>query len=232
MIKPIDLICVAQKIINASNGSVEYVELLCRLVGVPGADIEAYFDNLNTSKRLDIALWQIGLAQELYERAGLISSINIDHNLLSDKVSRFILLTQLMQTSVHSILEFTERHQLPDEEILNTFHQTLRTRGFRFALDDFGSRFSNEAKIFKYFDCVKISGELAARCVTEEPVRRMLIQTLAEISSAGCTHVVEGVETKAQFEALFRLGFRSFQGFLFHRPEPVKSVSNFPVQIP
>lgn len=38
--------------------------------------------------------------------------------------------------------------------------------------------------------------------------------------------VVEGVETKDQLEILKSISFRCFQGYYFHKPEPIENIIN------
>jgi EAL domain-containing protein (putative c-di-GMP-specific phosphodiesterase class I) len=82
----------------------------------------------------------------------------------------------------------------------------LAACGVGLSLDDFGTRYSS----------------LTVR--NDEAIAKMII-TLGD--SLGLTVIAEGVETDTQKDALARLGYSIFQGFLFSRPLPVDEFEKF-----
>ena len=88
--------------------------------------------------------------------------------------------------------------------------------GAHFALDDFGSSYSNLAYLKQFpAECLKIDKSFVAG-VADEGVDRSIVRAiLAMADSLGIDVVAEGIEQPAQRAALIALGCRLGQGYLF-----------------
>ena len=103
--------------------------------------------------------------------------------------------------------------------------ERLRAAGVQIWLDDFGDGYSS----FRYLthfpvDGIKISESFVKQCVTEPKVRVILssLQSLAQ--GLGMQTIVEGVETREQFELLKAMGFDALQGYYLARPMAAKEI--------
>lgn len=103
--------------------------------------------------------------------------------------------------------------------------ERLRQAGVKIWLDDFGDGYSS----FRYLahfpvDGIKISESFVKKCVKEEKSRVILasLQTLAR--GLNVDVVVEGVESREQFETVKTMGFTAVQGYYLSRPIAAKDV--------
>jgi diguanylate cyclase (GGDEF)-like protein len=103
--------------------------------------------------------------------------------------------------------------------------ESLRRRGFRFALDDFGSGLSS----FGYLkalpvDVLKIDG-VFIRHIATDPLDEAMVRAIAEVAHImDKTTIAEFVESEAQVATLSRLGIDSLQGYLIGQPQPLANV--------
>jgi len=103
--------------------------------------------------------------------------------------------------------------------------ESLRRRGFRFALDDFGSGLSS----FGYLkalpvDVLKIDG-VFIRHIAADALDEAMVRAIAEVARImDKTTVAEFVESDAQVAILNRLGIDYLQGYLIGQPQPLSDV--------
>ena len=103
--------------------------------------------------------------------------------------------------------------------------EELKKFGCSFAMDDFGTGYSNLSRIAKAdFELIKIDKSLLWPCFKDngsEGTRNakiLLENMISMLLKMGRKIVVEGIETKEQFEYLERLGITYAQGFYFSKP--------------
>jgi len=115
--------------------------------------------------------------------------------------------------------ELTEDERISDYAFLRSIFQVYRANRFGTALDDFGAGYAGLNLLAEYQpDIVKLDMGLI-RGITDHPVRQVVVSGMAQICrKLGIAIVAEGVETRAELDALHALGVRLFQGYLFARP--------------
>jgi EAL domain-containing protein (putative c-di-GMP-specific phosphodiesterase class I) len=120
-----------------------------------------------------------------------------------------------------TVLELTERVALDTISDIVQRIAHLRSLGYRIAVDDIGAGYSGLNSFATVQpDFVKLDITLV-RGLNNDPVRRRLVQLLAELcSDLGIFVVAEGVETEPERDALVELGVDLLQGYLFARPAP------------
>ena len=130
-------------------------------------------------------------------------------NTLSVYLAKYTLIIEVTETAL-----ITQLHQA--SSILND----LRQKGFRIALDDFGSGYSSLSYLSNMpVDSVKFDISLI-RQLFEDSRQRIIIENLAAmVIKAGYDLVAEGVENEEILERIAEVGFTRGQGFLFGRPE-------------
>jgi EAL domain-containing protein (putative c-di-GMP-specific phosphodiesterase class I) len=117
--------------------------------------------------------------------------------------------------------EITESVAASDYEMLSVVVSDLKKHGFRFAMDDYGTGYSNMQSIFSLdFDIVKIDKSLLWGAEETELGRIILGNSIKTIDQMGRRILVEGVETKEQLEMLKELSVDYLQGFYFSKPIP------------
>lgn len=101
----------------------------------------------------------------------------------------------------------------------------LRQAGVAVALDDFGVGNSSLSYLERFpVDKLKIDHSFVSR-VTDAEGRRLTSAIVAMATTLGLDVVVEGIETRAQLEALIDLGCTTGQGYLLGRPAPASDLS-------
>jgi EAL domain-containing protein (putative c-di-GMP-specific phosphodiesterase class I) len=115
--------------------------------------------------------------------------------------------------------ELTEDERITDFGFLRAIFQVYRANRFRTALDDFGAGYAGLTLLAEYQpDIVKLDMGLV-RGIADGSARQVVVSGLAGICERlGVEVVAEGVETRAELDALRSVGLRYFQGYLFARP--------------
>lgn len=186
---------------------------------------ESYFTQLSLSDQFEILEWHLRVSGRMAESLKSTVSINVHNSLVEHEDDRRRFLQILSATPAKVMLEFTEHYPMPEMESSNTFLREIRELGHLSALDDFGTGHNGMSLLTDYdFDVVKIDRSLTANLLKNPERQRMMKLLFQLLDVLGKQHVVEGIESEAVHEFLVELGFNTFQGFLFHRPEPVEAL--------
>lgn len=133
-------------------------------------------------------------------------------------------------------LEITESIAITSGYMLKRNMEELKKFGCSFAMDDFGTGYSNLSQISKVdFELIKIDKSLLWPCFDEknkksEDIKNakiLLENMISMILKMGRQIVVEGIETKEQFEYLESLGINYAQGYYFSKPIPEQEFIKF-----
>ena len=117
--------------------------------------------------------------------------------------------------------EITESLPSEDYAVLSHVITELKQRGFHFAMDDYGTGYSNMLSIFSIdFDLVKIDKSILWGAEKTELGRIILENSVRMIRQMNKKILVEGVETVAQIDLLRKQGVDFLQGFFFSKPVP------------
>lgn len=117
-------------------------------------------------------------------------------------------------------LELTESVFLDQRRSTVDALARLRGLGVTFALDDFGTGYSSLGYLQKVdFSRIKIDRSFVKASVEEGSESTAIIQAIVALADRlGMETTAEGAETRAEFEAMRRLGCAQIQGFYFGRP--------------
>jgi len=119
------------------------------------------------------------------------------------------------------VFEILEREAIEDLSGMRRFLDELRSKGFAFALDDFGSGYNS----FHYlrelrFEYVKIDGAFV-RNVLRSRVDYVLVENLVRMCrDLGMATIAEFVESEEVMEAVCAMGVDYLQGFHISLPTP------------
>lgn len=117
--------------------------------------------------------------------------------------------------------EITESVGADDYIKLGEIIKELKGSGYQFAMDDYGTGYSNIQSIFSLdFDVVKIDKSILWAAEKGELGMTILTNSINMIRQMKKKIVVEGVETESQIHLLEKLGVDYQQGFYFSRPIP------------
>ena len=123
-------------------------------------------------------------------------------------------------------LEITEASLMHDaEETLVKLHQ-LTEMGITLAIDDFGTGYSSLSYLKKYsVSRLKIDRDFVRNLCSDQDDAAIVSTIVAMASHLGLHTMAEGVETKAQLQALLDIGCQQFQGNLFSQPLTASEVT-------
>ncbi len=116
-------------------------------------------------------------------------------------------------------LEVTETAELSNTKVAAKSLQTLKDKGIKIALDDFGAGYSS----LRYLkdlpvDVVKLDKLFTSGI--DDPTTGRLISFVVEVCKALSLEMIgEGIENEKQKEAMINIGCEIGQGFLMHKPE-------------
>nr|WP_206667643.1 EAL domain-containing protein [Roseomonas nepalensis] len=115
--------------------------------------------------------------------------------------------------------EVTEGEKVGDPDHLTAIFREYRARGFRVAIDDFGAGYAGLGLLARFQpDVIKLDMDLI-RGLDNDRVRRSIVGAVLSVcAELNIAVVAEGVETRAELDALRALGVRLVQGYLFARP--------------
>lgn len=123
-------------------------------------------------------------------------------------------------------LEITESVAMAGTELSAQLIGRLHAIGVSTAIDDFGSGYSslNYLKHMKV-DKLKID-QVFVRDIGQDGRDDAIVTSIVQLAhSLGFKTIAEGVETKAQYESLRRMGCDEIQGYYFARPMPAEDVT-------
>ncbi len=124
------------------------------------------------------------------------------------------------------VIEVTERTYAENQVLFSSVLGELRKEGFRVAVDDLGSGYSNLSALadirpeFLKFD------HLFTKDIHRNRIKQDLLGAILSFAMKMETQVIaEGIESLDELEALRRLGVPLGQGFYLGRPGPIDSIA-------
>ena len=119
------------------------------------------------------------------------------------------------------VIELTEHTPIHDYGVMYEAVEHYRAMGFTIALDDLGSGYGGLRHWTELRpEFVKIDGHFA-QGIHEDAVKRSFVSSMRDISrDLGSRLVVEGIESREEFEVIASLGVDLGQGYFLQRPTP------------
>lgn len=124
------------------------------------------------------------------------------------------------------VIEITERTYAQHQELFARTIGELRQEGFRVAVDDLGSGYSNLSALadikpeFLKFD------HLFTKDIHRQRIKQDLLTAILSFALKMETQVIaEGIETEDELDALRRLGVPLGQGYFLAKPGPIEVVA-------
>jgi len=103
--------------------------------------------------------------------------------------------------------------------------QRLKAMGVRISLDDFGTGYSSLNCLEQFpFDTVKIDRSFIQKLTRRDETRATVRAIIELASSFGMKTIAEGIETRAQLQAVTELGCAEAQGYLFSEPKRLDEI--------
>jgi len=217
-----------QPIVPLRPGMPECCEVLCRIevggeVIAAGEFIEAA-ESLGMVGRLDAILLDkaFAMVKEKDYRGNLFVNLSPKSLIMSEFLPGITGLADKYGIDRSRVVfELTERETVRNTALLEKFVHDLKSQGFKFAIDDFGSGFSSFQYIRQFpIDYVKIEG-VFVRNMLNDYKDMAFVKTLAILAREFniCT-VAEYIETEEILAAVRSVGIDYAQGFQVGCPSP------------
>nr|WP_158498345.1 EAL domain-containing protein [Marinobacter sp. DS40M8] len=148
-----------------------------------------------------------------------ISATDLTHAGFEEKVTNIITRHNIQAKDL--ILEITETAMMTDPEASRRMIHTLNRKGFRIAMDDFGTGHSSLGTLASFeLDELKIDRSFL-KDILDHPTRQRIFRATLELGEAlDLDVVVEGVEDEAVVRWLQQFPDLYGQGFFWGKPEP------------
>jgi len=212
-----------QPIVRASDGSLFAYEALLRSrepsLPHPGAVLDAA-ERLHRLPDVGRAVRAAAAAPMSAAPADTLLFVNLHSQDLLDEA----LLAKdapLSAIADRVVLEITERAALDEVKDARARMVQLRERGFRIAVDDLGAGYAGLTSFVTLEpELVKLDMTLI-RGIDQHPTKRKLVGSVATLCrELGLLVVAEGVETRAERDAVVECGCDLVQGYLVAKPGP------------
>jgi EAL domain-containing protein (putative c-di-GMP-specific phosphodiesterase class I) len=229
-----DLRVVYQPVVVAATGRIAGVEALVRWQ-LDGADVPTdVFVRLAEETDQVGALGELVLetvaqdARSLREAAGGRISISVNVSARQLQEPTFVTTVERIVGSMGRtglVLEITERQEVTDGSAREAM-RIIAGLGVRFAVDDFGVGFSSISYLRDLpVHVVKTDATLAQKIDSDERSRAVLRAVTVMAEALGLDVVVEGIEREGQLAVVRdQVGAAYVQGYLLHRPMPVRDL--------
>jgi diguanylate cyclase (GGDEF)-like protein len=174
----------------------------------------------------DAAQW----GQSLFVAVNL-SAVQFSSRGLIDAINKAVYGAQLEPERLE--LEITESSLIEDSNHARETLRTLRMLGHRIAIDDFGTGYSSLAYLRSFpIDKLKIDGAFTAGLDSNEPSdANAIVRAIIQLATAlRLKTTAEGVENRAQFDALLAKGCAEMQGYFFAKPMTSDEIPQFLVE--
>ena len=126
------------------------------------------------------------------------------------------------------MLEITESAYADNADTLVKVIDSLRGRGFKIEMDDFGSGYSSLNMLTTIsIDVIKIDMKFIRNMLKDEKSLRMVKLIIDIAKFLDVPIVAEGVEDEVQLNVLKKMGCDIVQGFYFSKPVPADEFEKF-----
>jgi diguanylate cyclase (GGDEF)-like protein len=220
----------------AASGHGRHFEILVRMRDESGALVppmafipaaERYNLMLAIDKWVVCHTFDWLVARDLKDGGAMSCAINLSGQSFGDDAFLEFMLQQfdtrpIPQGSV--CFEITETAAIANLNKARRFISSLREKGCRFALDDFGSGMSSYAYLKNLeVDYLKIDG-VFVKDMVNDAVDYAMVESINRIGHVmGLKTIAEFVENDAILEKLRGLGVDYAQGYGIHKPEPLQN---------
>lgn len=223
--KPLDfeLTMAFQPIVDVDAGEVFAYEALAR--GTSGQGVGNLFAQLTDETRYAFDQKCRVRAVELAAKLGVDSRVSINFMPNAVYEPKHCIQTTLRAaertgfplTSI--VFEVTEGERVADRDHLRNILTEYKKQGFLTAIDDFGAGYAGLNLLAEFQpDIIKLDMDLI-RGIDADRVRLSIVRDIVGVcTDLGMKVIAEGIETEAEFVALYRLGIRLMQGYLIAKP--------------
>ena len=219
-----------QAIADTKTKEIHKYEVLARLIDSSGKIVSpAHFISLAKQIRLypDITKIIFKKAMDAVEEHGFHLSINLSADDIHHIPTRDYIIDRLAlsKQSNHITFELLESEEAQNYEDIHMFIERVKHYGVEIAIDDFGSGYSNFAKILKLkVDYLKIDGSFIKK-IDKDPDSKEFVEIIHHLAANyNLKTVAEFVSTESVYETVKSIGVDYAQGYHISKPKPLESL--------
>jgi diguanylate cyclase (GGDEF)-like protein len=200
----------------------------------PG-DFIPLFEGNGLIQKLDNYVWEkaAGQIRRWKEKFGKtipvsvnVSRIDIYDPKLEERLTGLIKANDLEPSDL--MLEITESAYSDDAQALTNVVNSLRSKGFKIEMDDFGAGYSSLNMLATLpIDVIKLDREFIMNMLKDDKSLRMVELIIDIARFLEVPVVAEGVEHEEEVKTLKSLGCDVIQGYYFSRPVPPEEFEKF-----
>lgn len=222
------LIQYAQPVVDAKNYKVLFFEVLSRATLDNNIYEPRHFmDNISDEEKFEMAhkiIEKIVVFQKKLPTQSF--SINVSHYDLNHGLIDILdgMAREKLIDPKRLIIEMVETSIL-DDYIRNKMKLLKTSHGYRFALDDFGAKYSNMQQIYTsngLFEIIKIDGSLISNIEHDLKIQQSLKKLIEIIHIFNKKAVVEYVSSCTILKIAQEMGADYVQGYVFGMPSPME----------
>ncbi|MCI2062232.1 MAG: EAL domain-containing protein [Eubacteriaceae bacterium] len=202
---------------------------------IPPGDFIPIFEQEGFITKLDVYIWEevCKYIKDRQDRGRPVVPISVNMSRLDTYNPRLTDIISGLTAKYHIRpkdlrFEITESTYSEDPERIQEIVRILKEKGFSVLMDDFGSGYSSLAILKNLdIDVIKIDRGFVLDVTTNERASNVLGSVIRLTRRLHIPTVVEGVETKEQFDYMRGMGCDSIQGFYFARPDTAERLSEY-----
>ena len=225
-----ELYCVYQPIVDLRTGTTYGYESLSRTNNNRYKNIKEVIDDVYKFKFIQkfilLAVQNSVNSFEKFEVKDKNLFINIDPEFFNKNPDKVLDVLQKVDPNIRKniVLELTENVPIDDIEKLHHSFEQVRHFGVKFAIDDYGSGYSNNNLLISApSHYVKIDMNFI-RDIDKSNKKKELVKKVVEFSNfIGVKTICEGIETKEELDVLVSLGADYGQGYYLGKPGEIPS---------
>ncbi|NOX16052.1 MAG: EAL domain-containing protein [Epsilonproteobacteria bacterium] len=213
-----------QPIYNLNSKNIEKYECLVRIVQNNGVVVppSEFLDIAMKSKQYpSITKSMLDKSFEFFKDKNYEFSINISilDIVNSDTIKYIVRKLQEYDKPQKVVFEILEDDEIKNFEKVKEFIEIIKKFGCKFALDDFGSGYSNFSYVYELnLDYIKIDASLVKN-ITIDDKSKIITKAIIDFASAlNIKTIAEYVEDKESLELLQKLGIDFIQGYYIGKP--------------
>ncbi len=214
-----------QRIVNVERVEEEKYEALIRLIDEDKIISPAMFLNIAKETRLYPILTKIMIEKtfKIFEKKNAAFSINLSIDDITNPTTVAYIHEMLQKYDVQNrlIFEILESEEIDNFNHILPFITDMKKLGVRFAIDDFGSGYSNFSYLLQIRpDFIKIDGSLIKNLTQSSNEYHIVKAIITFANSLHIEIVAEYVCSKEIENILKDLGVKYMQGYHFSEPRP------------
>ena len=213
-----------QPIYNVRTQKIEKYEALVRIIQEDGTVLTPFhFLNIAIKSKLypNITKIMIKKSFAFFIDKDYAFSINLSIEDIINKDTHSFILAELRKfpEPKRVVFEILEDDKIDNYKELQKFIKTIKKFGCKFAIDDFGSGYSNFAHVLELnVDYLKIDASLV-KFITTNNNSRVITKTIINFASTlGLKTIAEFVEDRDSLEMLEKMGIDYIQGYYIGKP--------------